>query len=502
MAPTRRRSGPPQGAAAPELIDSGFTLENADAPFLHHGLNLADIAHVLDLRRRGIVPESAVRDLIRLLLEVEQMDAEEFPYDPAFGEPYNSRERYFVERLGKVAGWLHAGRPRREAARIALRIYVRDQLLELVSEVERFTRDATALARRHVDTLMPDQTYLQQAQPSTFGHYLLSFVYPAVRDAHRLLEAFDDINRSPAGAGCVNGTRLLDDRTHVAAALGFDDVIEHTRDAMWQIDGLIHVLASAASLLSTQSKLAEDLEIWSSTEFDFVDLADAYTRSSVLMPQKRNPYSLSIVRGASGVLIGRLTGFLAVAKSPSARSDNLIFAYGEVPRALDLSIRVTRLMTGVVGTLQVNVERMAHALDDGYTQATDLSEFIVQTCGVDYRSAYDVVGRTVREASNQGIPGRQITGAMLDDAAIAVTGESWGLAAADLEPALDPRVIIETRRGEGGAAPAAVESMLAQCDEKADHLAAAVEQRRAVLDRTKRHLLEQARLTAEQEEHV
>ena len=315
MAPTQR-SGPPLGSAARELIDSGFALENADAPFLHQGLNLADIAHVLDLLRRGLVPPPAGRELIRLLLEVEQMDAEDFPYDPEFGEPYNSRERFFVARLGKVAGWLHAGRPRREAARIALRIYVRDQLLELVSEVERFSRGATALASRHVDTLMPDQTYLQQAQPSTFGHYVLSFVYPAVRDARRLLEEFDDLNRSPAGAGCVNGTRLLDDRTYVAAALGFDEVIEHTRDAMWQIDGLIHVLASAASLLSTQSKLAEDLEIWSSNEFDFVALADGYTRSSILMPQKRNPYSLSIVRGASGVLIGRLTGFLAVAKSP------------------------------------------------------------------------------------------------------------------------------------------------------------------------------------------
>ena len=501
MAATRR-SGPPQGSAARELIDSGFALENADAPFLHQGLNLADIAHVLDLLRRGLVPGPAGRDLIRLLLDVEQMDAEAFPYDPEFGEPYNSRERFFVERLGKAAGWLHAGRPRREAARIALRIYVRDQLLELVSEVEKFSRAATALARRHIDTLMPDQTYLQQAQPSTFGHYALSFVYPAVRDARRLLDEFDDLNRSPAGAGCVNGTRLLDDRTYVAAALGFDEVIEHTRDAMWQIDGLIHVLASAASLLSTQSKLAEDLEIWSSNEFDFVDLADGYTRSSILMPQKRNPYSLSIVRGASGVLIGRLTGFLAVAKSPSARSDNLIFAYGEVPRALDLSIRVTRLMTGVVGTLQVNVNRMAHALDDGYTQATDLSEFIVQTCSVDYRSAYDIVGWAVREASDEGIPGRQITGAMLDEAAIAVTGERLGLTATDLEPALDPRVIIETRRGTGGAAPAAVESMLAQCEMKADDLRAAVEQRRAALDRTKRQLLEQARLTAEQEEEA
>ena len=118
-------------------------------------------------------------------------------------------------------------------------------------------------------------------------------------------------------------------------------MIAHTRDAMWQVDGLIAVLAIGTSLVSNQSKLAEDLEIFSSSEFDFVDLDDGYSRSSVLMPQKRNPYALSIVRGASGVLIGRLTGFLAVIKSPSARSDNLIFAYGEVPRALDLARRVT-----------------------------------------------------------------------------------------------------------------------------------------------------------------
>ena len=500
MTPSMRRSGPPQSGPARELIDSGFALENADAPFLHEGLNLADIAHVLDLLRREIVPSPAARELLRLLLEVQQVAVEDFPYDPEFGEPYNSRERFFVERLGKTAGWLHAGRPRREAARIALRIHVRGQLLDLVDEVVRFARDTTALAARHVDTLMPDQTYLQQAQPSTFGHYVLSFAYPAMRDAHRLLDEFDDVNRSPAGAGCVNGTRLLDDRTFTAKALGFDEVIEHTRDAMWQIDGFIHVLASASSLLSTQSKLAEDLEIWSSSEFDFVDLADAFTRASILMPQKRNPYSLSIVRGASGVLIGRVTGFLAVAKSPSARSDNLIFAYGEVPRALDLAIRVTRLMAGVVRTLEVNVERMARGLDDGYTQATDLSEFIVQRCVLDYRSAYDVVGRTVRDASRQGIPGRHITGAMLDEAAIAETGQPLGLAPMDLSGALDPRAIIESRKGNGGAAPAAVGSMIRQCEQKADDLTVAVQQRRQMVDEAERQLLAQARLTAREVE--
>jgi argininosuccinate lyase len=265
---------------------------------------------------------------------------------------------------------------------------------------------------------------------------------------------------------------------------------------MWQIDGLIHLLATATSLLSTQSKLAEDLEIWSSSEFDFVDLADAYTRSSILMPQKRNPYSLAIVRGASGVLIGRLTGFLAVAKSPSARSDNLIFAYGEVPRALDLSIRVTRLMTGVVRTLHVNADRLAEELDAGYTQATDLSEFIMQACGVDYRSAYIVVGKTVREASRQGIAGKAITGVMLDEAALAETGQSWGLAGRDLTAALDPRTIVESRLGTGGAAPKAVESMIAQCEQMTCELEELVAQRRQNLDHAEQILLTHARRTA------
>lgn len=476
-----RRSGPPIGGPAPELVDSGFALENADAAYLHDGLNLADMAHVLDLLRRAIIPPDAARQMLALLLEVDAMSAEQFPYDPQFGEPYNSRERYFVERLGHVAGWLHAGRPRREAARIALRLYLRDQLLNLIDSVVTFADQCTGLAAQHLETLMPDQTYLQQAQPSTFAHYVLSFAYPAVRDGDRLLEEFDWVNRSPGGAGCVNGTRLLGDRSHLAAWLGFDDVIEHTRDAMWQIDGLIHVLATAASLVSTQSKLAEDLEIWSSSEFDFVDLADEFTRASILMPQKRNPYSLSIVRGASGILIGRLTGFLAVAKSPSARSDNLIFAYGEVPRALDLTTRVTKLMAGVVRTLQVNAPRMREILDAGYTQATDLAEFIVQTCDIDYRSAYVVVGRTVREASRRGVPGREITGQMLDEMAEAETGQPWGLADVDLTEVLDPLSVVTTRTAMGGAAPEAVRTMVGHCQADTAALSTRVGERRAAV---------------------
>ncbi|MGH3768246.1 MAG: argininosuccinate lyase [Pseudonocardiaceae bacterium] len=497
---TRRTEGPPQTGAAPELVESGFTLENADASFLHNGLNLADLAHVLDLARRGLVPVAAQRELLALLLEVYEVPAEQFPYDPSYGEPYNSREHYFISRIGDVTGWLHAGRPRREAARIALRLHLRRQLVELVTEAVAFARVAVDRAEEHAETLMPDQTYLQQAQPSTFGHYLLSFVYACVRDARRLLEELDWVDCSPGGAGCVNGTRLLSDRGFVADALGFAGVIEHTRDAMWQIDGLIHVLATAASLLSGFSKLAEDLEIWSSSEFDFVDLADAYTRASVLMPQKRNPYSLAIIRGASGVVIGRLTGFLAVAKSPSARSDNLIFAYGEVPRALDLCLRITRLIAGVVRTMRVNAERMAEELRAGYTQSTDLAEHLVQCCAVDYRTAYVVVGRTVRAASRAGIPGMEITGEMIDEVAREYTGRSWGLGGADLSEVLDPWQIVLSRRAEGGAAPSALRRMAGNLRASLDELDVVVGERSAAYDRAERALLEAARVAVEKAE--
>ncbi len=483
------RLGPPQEGPAPELVESGFHLENADAPLLHAGLNRADLAHVLDLHARGVVPEEPARRLLHLLLEADRTTAEEFPYDPAFGEPYNSRERHFVSQLGNDAGWLHAGRPRREAVRIALRLHLRSQVVDLIAAGAALADSLARTAAEHSRTWMPDQTYLQHAQPSTFGHYLLSFAYPVLRDVRRLVDVLAWVNASPGGAGCVNGSRLLDDRGPVAEMLGFDSVIEHTRDAMWQTDGLVDVLAVAASLVGTQSKLAEDLEIWASSEFDYVTLADGYSRSSVLMPQKRNPYALSIIRGASGTLIGRVSGFLAVVKTPSARSDNLIYAYGEVPRALDLALRTTRLTDGVARTLQVNTARMWAALESGFSQATDLAEYVMQTCDVDYRTAYQVVGVAVRRANAAGLRGVDLDGEMLDEAARECTGGPIGLAGRDLTEILDPRHIVETRTAAGGAAPPVVEGMAASCRAQAQELSALAEHRREAFQAADRRLL-------------
>ncbi len=465
----RRIAGPSADGPAQELIDAGFAWEIADAPMLHHGLNVADMGHVLDLLRRKIIPDDAARLLLKELLDAYNTDAADFPYDARYGEPYNSRERHFVSRIGDAAGWLHAGRPRREAARVALRVELRRLTAELIEATAKFAQITAEFSERHRDVFMADQTYLQQAQPSTFGHYLLGFVPPALRDCERLVSTLEQVNQSPCGAGCVNGTQLLDDRTHIAAALGFSGVIDHTRDAMWQTDTFIDLLSTCTSVLSNQSKLAEDLEIWSSQEFDYVDLAGPYTRASVLMPQKRNPYSLSIVRGGSGVVIGRLAGFLAVVKSPSARSDNLIFAYGEIPRALEFSARIGRLMTGVVDTLTVNRERMQQVLEAGFCQATDLAEHIMMTCKIDYRTAYRVVGEAVGMASRGGLRGIDITSAMIDEAAAKIGCPPLSIDPVKLARALDPKAIVATRTAPGGAAPDVVAAMARESAEMAEH---------------------------------
>lgn len=464
---------------AEELVDGGFAIEVADAPLLHEGLNLADMAHVIVLREAGIVPQAAAARLLGVLLDAQATPVDEFGYDPAYGETYNWREHRFTAAIGDDAGWLHAGRTRREAVRVALRIRLRRDAVDLIEAAARFVEAAAGLAAAHAETYMADQTYLQHAQPTTFGHYVLQFCYAVQRDVDRLVADLAWVNRSPGGVGCVNGSSLPYDRERVAELLGFDDVIEHTRDAMWQADGLLTLVANAAGLVTTLAKMAEDLEIWASREFGYVELAHGHTRGSVMMPQKRNPYALSMVRGEAGVLIGRLTGLYAVAKTPSARSDNLIFAYGEVPRAVQLATKATRLMAGVVGGLRVDAAAMYRALETGYSQATDVAEFVMVEAGVDYRTAYEVVGATVRRAVREGVPGIGITGAMLDAAATEVRGSPLGLTGRDLTPVLDPASIVRTRGTRGGAAPDVVRGMAEECLAAARKAVEAAQARRA-----------------------
>ncbi len=299
-ADARIKQGP-----APELVAAGYELELADAALLEPGLKLADLAHVL---AHPAIPDDHRRAVLDALLEL-QIDEP----DSRYGDIVNVRER----ELGDAAGWLNAGRPRREAGRIAFRIALRTRLLDLTDAIARFATALTEAAARERDALMPDYTYLQVAQPTTAGHWLLSFAYPAIRDAQRTLADFEATNRSPAGAGGVNGSRYAIDRERLAALLGFSGPIEHTRDAMWQTDGFAEAAFHAAQAATSASRFAEDVEIYGSDEFGLLSIGDELCRASALMPQKRNPYALVVIRGGARTLLGRATGVLASQQTPT-----------------------------------------------------------------------------------------------------------------------------------------------------------------------------------------
>ncbi|MEZ5116876.1 MAG: lyase family protein [Candidatus Nanopelagicales bacterium] len=488
-AQARITSGP-----APELVAAGYAVEVRDAPLLHDGLTLADLAHVTVLAERGLLPEPVAAELLAVLLEVAEIPADEFPYDVVLGDAYNSRERELTRRAGDLAGWVHLGRTRREAGRIAFRLALRERLLDLAEAVADL---AEALADRAADTadaVWADMTYLQPAQPSTFGHYLASFAEEAARHLARIRACYSWVDVSPGGSGGVGGTRLGLDRDAIARELGFATVGRNTRDTMWNVDGLVDVTSAATQSALTADRLCEDLQIMASPGFGLVELDASLCRASVLMPQKRNPYALSAVRAGTSTLIGRLTGVVATGRTPSAATDNWLHAYGEVTSALELARDLVALTAVVVGTLTIDREALERTARDPQTAATDLADEIVLRTGTDYRTAYRVVGRAVARWLAGETP---LSLQALADAADEVVGRPVpGLESVDLAAVLDPRRLVHSRTEPGGSAP---DSVRAELDALRPDLAAArawVAERRAANADSRARLLARARARA------
>jgi argininosuccinate lyase len=442
----RITSGP-----APELIEAGYALEIGDAPLLHRGLTLADLAHLVELTDCGVLRSDEAAPLCTALLGLLDAPAAEFPYDPVYGDAYNSRERELERALGPAAGRLHLGRTRREAGRIAFRLVLRYKLLGLHADVAAFAAAVAAEAAGHAATLWADTTYLQPAQPSTFGHYLGGFAEQAVRHLDRIEAAYGRADASPAGAGGAGGTRLPMDRDRLARRLGFGSVGPHTRDAMWSADALVDAVSAAAQTVATISQLASDLEIFASPAFGYLTLDASLCRASVLMPQKRNPYALPVLRGGAGTLIGRLTGLLATGLTPSARTDNWLYAYGEVAGAVDLAGRLVRLGTAVVAGLTVHTEVLGEQAARHFTAAADLAEELAQRFRLDYRTAYRVVGRAVAATLDRG--GTELTLPAVHAAAEEITGTALPVTEDLLIVATEPVSAVAARDVPGGASP-------------------------------------------------
>ena len=458
-----------EGGPADELIAAGYRYEAAAGPRLADGLSTSDLAHVVALTEAEAIPADQAKALLTALLQLDEIPGDEFPFDPALGDAFNSREHQLKERAGNVAaGWLSAGRPRREAFRVGLRLVARDAARDLHDACIDLAAALMRLADRHATDLAADYTYLQPAQPTRLGHLVLAYAYPVLRDAERLRTVHAELDLSVAGAGGSAGSRWPLDRTRLAELLGASGVVPHVKDAMWQWDAYVQLVASAATTATHQSEMAQDLEILASQEFGIASLADEHSRASALMPQKRNPYALAVVRATAGTVSGDLAGILVALHTGSARTDHFHVLNTVVPRLMEEAVASARLMAAVVDRMTLDATRAGEAARRGFITAADLSDVLAQEAGLDYRTAHHVVGRAVKMLVDAGQDESALTPALLAEAAKASDGIDLVVDEALIARALDPDDAADTRMQQGSSAPGETEAMVAGCEVAVD----------------------------------
>jgi argininosuccinate lyase len=453
------------------LVETAFRRELEYAGALYEGISYADLAHVLMLVEAGVVPEAPGRELLGALVELHDAGIAALRLDAKWGDLYNNRDAELQRRVPAAAGWLHAGRARREALTIGWLIHQRVALAAVRRDLAALLRVLADLGARHAADVMPDFTYLQHAQPTTLGHFLLGFAAPLQRDAQRLALEAALLDQSPAGAASTNGARLPLDRERMRALLGFATVNAHARDAMWRPDVAINLMGVLVSVATGVARLAEELQLWATDEFGYIDLADEHCRASVIMPNKKNPYALSFMRGQARELDGVLMGVVATNQTPSGQIDNRNTSYDALPRGLESVRGLVRLLGEVLERATFDLARLREQARHGHTYGTELGDLLLLRERVDSRTAHEIVGATI---SAQVRDQRSFQDA-LTTAFAAAAGRPLSVGADELWREVQPERVVESRLGLGSCAPDTVRTMAAALTAEADAVAAAVD---------------------------
>jgi argininosuccinate lyase len=407
-----------------------------------------DRAHVVMLAEQGIIAEADAADILDALADVEGAGHAELPD----GEDVHAAiETAVIERVGARGGKMHTARSRNDEVATCIRYRLREDVLDAVETAVEAREVLTEIAAAHTETVMPGFTHLQPAQPTTVGHYLLSYESALARDTERLLDAYERVNRSPLGAAAFAGTPFDIDRERVADLLGFESVIENSMDAASARDFLVETTAAAASLATTLSGLAEDLVVFSKE--GYVELSDDYSSTSSIMPQKKNPDTMELVRAAAGDASAGLNALLTILKGlPRAYNRDLQRAHPHAFEAVDAVTGATEVAAGAVATADWKAEALAAAAGEGFSTATGVADLLAMS-GLPFRTAHEMVAHAAENGSDYEA---------LDQAAGEVLGEPLPehVDREAVEAALDPEQSVASRDSLGGPASEAVEAAL------------------------------------------
>ncbi|HSB90777.1 MAG TPA: argininosuccinate lyase [Anaerolineales bacterium] len=457
---------PMWGSRFREALDPGAQRFNASIGF-DRRLAAQDVrasaAWARALRQAGVLTAGEADEIVTGLEKVgREFDGEAFAFQPDDEDVHSAVERRLTELIGAPAGKLHTGRSRNDQVATDLRLWLMDHLPPLDAALANLQAVLMNRAQTELEMLMPGYTHLQRAQPITLGHWWLSHVWPLQRDRQRLRQARASAAQLPLGSGALAGTSFPVDRMALAADLGFRAPCPNSIDAVADRDFAAEFIFAAALIGIHLSRLADAVILFSTREFGFFELHDAFSTGSSLMPQKKNPDVLELTRARSGALMGDLAGLLATLKGlPSAYDKDLQEDKPAVFHAYDTLAACLPVVAGVLRSLTVHPERMAAAIDDDLL-AVDLADHLVLQ-GVPFRQAHEVVGRWVRLALDQGRSLRSFSLAELQVLHAAFTQQAFEF--------LDATHSVGRRRAIGGTAPASVAEQLAVARQASQSLA-------------------------------
>jgi argininosuccinate lyase len=411
------------------------------------------VAHARMLAHVGVLTQDECDAIVRGLKEIEsEIDAGQFSWSTALEDVHMNIEARLIERIGDAGKKLHTGRSRNDQVATDLRLYLRDGIDEVTGAIRRLQEALLTVAEREADTVMPGFTHLQVAQPVTFGHHLLAWFEMLARDRERFADCRKRVNVMPLGAAALAGTSYPIDRAFTAKALGFDMPAENSLDAVSDRDFVIEFVAAAALLMTHLSRFSEELILWSSSRFGFIELSDAFCTGSSIMPQKKNPDVPELVRGKAGRVNGNLMALLTLMKGqPLAYNKDNQEDKEPLFDALDTVLGSLKVFADMIPAMGVKRDAMRAAARQGFATATDLADYLVRK-GVAFRDAHEIVGRAVRRAIE--------TGQDLSEMPLAALQEFSNAIGPDVFSVLTLDGSVAARNHVGGTAPEQVRAAI------------------------------------------
>lgn len=438
----------------PEDVLEFLSSKEADRRIFEADL-LVDRAHLIMLKEQGLVSADAFSKIIDALDGLDEPDLRLGNEE----DVHEAIEKRVIGLTGPEGGRMHTGRSRNDEVATCIRVALRAQMLDLMDELLALIKTLVGLAGENTETIIPGYTHTQHAQPTTLAHHLLAHADAYARDLERLKGCYGRVNQSPLGASAFASTGFNIDRQRTCQLLGFDGLVENSMDAVSTRDFILEALSNLSILMVNLSRLSEELILWSTSEFGYVELDNRFASTSSIMPQKKNPDTAELARAKTGSVIGSLVSALSICKGlPMSYNRDLQEVTPHLWRGMDWARSTVRILDSCISTLKFNKSLLEESSAAGFSTATELADSLVRETGMPFRIAHLIVGRIAASGHEPNLP-------ELDKVAMEFAGfrpSERGFSVEALDKALDPRSNVAMRSNTGGPAPTETKRMVSE----------------------------------------